>query len=273
MKLGLGCGLLVTLGLVSCGGTTGSATLSGDNPAAIKAAPAGVSTLVFMDLELIRPDNLTGQTALPTGVSVGPAPTLAGQFQPQIIGGSETLNFASVKAADGGLINGTIAVSWTAIAGVTTYVETFNLTVATGTPGRSWAYTGTQQVAVTTAAKTAVVTIPSNITAAYTDTTTPANNRTYLVTILNHLTVDWSNPSAISLGGKYQLNVPGVETIQVTLAPSLMWNSSVPCTYPFSGTLTLDLDSVATGLDSTTVVFSSTCGQVTIGGVAFNLGQ
>ena len=33
MKLGLGCCLLVTLGLVSCGGTTGSATLSGNNPA------------------------------------------------------------------------------------------------------------------------------------------------------------------------------------------------------------------------------------------------
>jgi hypothetical protein len=273
MKLGLGCCLLVTLGLVSCGGTTGSATLSGNNPAAIKTAPAGVSTLVFMDLELIRPDNLTGQTALPAGVTSILVPFDAPRFTPQIGSGIEVLTFTNVKAADGGLINGTIDVAWTTLAGVTTYVETFNLTVATGTAGQSWAYTGTQQVAVTAAANTAVVTIPPSITAAYTDTNTPANNKTYAVTILNPLTVDWSNANAISLSGQYQLAVAGVETIQVTLAPSLMWNSSVPCFYPFSGTLTLDLNSVATGTDSTTVVFSSTCGQVTIGGVNFNLGQ
>ena len=270
MKFGLGCCLLVTLGLVSCGGTSGSATLSGDNPAAIKAAPAGVSTTVFVDLELIRPDNLTGASSnLPSGITASPALALVDQaasgpqFSPQVVIPNRTYTFTNVKAADGGLINGTIVVT-----PVSPYQETFNLTVTTGTPGQSWTYTGSQTVTVT--GTTATVTV--NATAAYADTNSPANNRTWLVTTSPQLNFDWTSPSDIKLGGAYKL-ASGPETITVTLSPSLAWNSTVTtCYYPFSGTMTLDLVN-GTLTDSTTVVFSSTCGQVTIGGVTFNLGQ
>jgi len=268
MKFGLGCFFLVVMGMVSCGGTTGSATLSGDNPAAIKAAPAGVSTLVFMDLELVRPDVLAGDSPLPTGVSLSPPPGLVAQaasgtqFSPQIPS-TRTYYFTNVKAADGGLINGTITVTLGP-----SYGETFNLTVTTGTPGQSWAYTGTQSVTVT--GTTATVTV--NATAALTDTNIPANDKTWTVTTPSSLNVDWTTLSDVTLGGAYRL-ASGPETITVTLQPSLAWNSTVAtCYYPFSGTMTLDLVN-GTLTDSTTVVFSSTCGQVTIGGVAFNLGQ
>jgi hypothetical protein len=280
MKLGLGCCLLVTLGLIACGGTTGSTSVSGDNPAAIKAAPAGVSTLVFMDLELVRPDNLTGATELPTGVTANgalvPQDKVAPAFQSSPAVNSPinptTLTFNNCTAANGGVMNGTIVVGWVVAGSTTTYTETFNLTVTTTTPAQTWVYAGQQVIAVT--GTTASVSVPGAIAATFTDNTvTPAAVKVYQFTIPAPLAVDWTLPSHITLSGEYEINLPSVETVTVTLQPALIWDSAVPCNYPIGGTLTLDLVSAATGTDSTTVVFSSTCGAVTLAGVNFNLGQ
>jgi hypothetical protein len=283
MKLGLGCCLLVTFGLIACGGTSGSTSVNGDNPAAIKTAPAGVSTLTFMDIQLVRPDMLTGASGLPTGVgSSTPLVETGGKLVPEIPSqsGSFTLTFTNTTAANGGVLNGTISVGWQTVTGTTTYTETFNnltVTPATAvTPSWSWVYSGVQQIAVT--GTTAVITTPSTFTATYTpNIATPATNSAYQFTISNStpLAVNWSSLSAVSLQGDYQIALPSVFTVTVDLAPPLIWNtqSTPSCGYPISGTLTLDLNSVTLGNASTTVVFGSTCGQTTISGATLNLGQ
>ena len=118
MKFAPGCWCLVALGFLSCGGTSGSSLAS---PASVKDTPAGVSTLVFMDLELVRPDNLTGASSLPTGVNASL--------------GATTLTFTNRKAANGGVINGTIMVAPVVSGGTTTFTETLQPDRHSGSAG------------------------------------------------------------------------------------------------------------------------------------------
>jgi hypothetical protein len=287
MKLGLGCCLLASLGLVSCA-PTGGASVNGDNPTDIKSSPAGVSTLAFMDVELVRPDAIAGASGLPTGVTSGEdvpgiVPASRSQFTPQAVIPT-ALTFTNVKAADGGYINGTILQSMT---GPGAYTETFDLTVTptqapvSGTPAWTWVYTGQQFVAVTgtSAVVTANTASPNALTATYTNNgVSPAKVQAYLVSTPTPLQVGWNastSPTAVTLYGEYQVTLPGVETITGTIlqATQLEWDPAT-CVYPLSGTLTLGLTQVSPALtDSTNVVFSSACGQTTIGGASFNLGQ
>jgi len=170
MKFGPGCCCVVALGFLSCGGTSGSSLAS---PPSVKDTPAGVSTLVFMDLELVRPDNLTGASNLPTGVNASLGVT--------------TLTFTNRKAANGGVINGTIMVAPVVSGGTTTFTETFNLTVTPAapvngvTPDWTWFYRGVQTIAVTTTHATLTI-APDALTATYTDNTvTPAEVKAYQI--------------------------------------------------------------------------------------------
>ena len=265
MQVGPGCCCLIALGFLSCGGTSGSSSVNVTDPASIKATPAGVSTLVFMDLELVRPDHLTGASGLPAGVNASLGVT--------------TLTFTNRQAANGGVINGTIKVAPVVSGGTTTFTETFDLTVTpaapvTGvTPVWTWFYRGVQTVAVTTTHATLDIESGA-LTATYTDNTvTPAGVKAYQISTPTPMTMDWSNSSSISLAGEYQVSLPAVETVSVTIQPALVWNANGSCGYPTSGTLTLDLAS-ATGVSaSITATFKSTCGAVAIGVANLNLGQ
>ena len=274
MKLGLGWCCLGALAMVSCGGTSGSSSVSGTDPASIKAAPAGLSTTVFMDLELVRPDSLATGSGLPSGVSPSFLPAPLAQSGAEAAA-PVVLTFTNCRAANGGYINGTIGL---AVSGTTTltYTETFNLTVTptaapvTGTPAWSWTYTGTQTLVVTPASSTATVT-PA-VTATYTAGT--AAPRTYLVS--GSLVLNWASPQAVSLIGRYEVTRTGVLTVTVTLGPALVWDTTATpaCGFPKSGTLTLVLDQVSPLFhDSTSVVFNSPCGDVSIGGANLSLGQ
>ena len=79
------------------------------------------------------------------------------------------------------------------------------------------------------------------------------------------------------MGPRFAVNRPGVESPSPsTLAPPLVRDTQAtpPCSYPISGTMALALDQVSpASTDSTTVVFNSTCGEVTLGGASLNLGQ
>ena len=275
MRFGLGwCGV-VALGLVSCGGTSGSSSVSGTDPAAIKAAPAGLSTTVFMDLELVRPDSLTTGSGLPAGVSpsVHAAPLVQSGTE---AAGPSVLTFTNCRAANGGYLNGTIGLT---VSGTTTltFTETFDLTVTptaapvSGTPAWTWRYQGTQTVALTPGSSTAHVVIPL-ITATY--TAGSAAPKAYLVT--GDLDVNWASPQAVSLIGTYAVTLPGAVTITAAFGPALVWDTTATpaCGYPKSGTLTLTLAQVSPLFHgSATVLFNSPCGDVSIGGANITLGQ
>jgi hypothetical protein len=257
MKVGLGVCALLTLGLIACGGATGSTSVTGDTPAALRTAPAGVATFVFMDLEALRPDLLAQGGKL-------------GGITPTTLNGVTTYNLANYTAANGGAAAGTIQVS---VSG-TTFTETFNnvtvttlvqATATTPATTQRWTYTGTQVVTVTDTS--AAVSVAPSLTVAFTDSATPANNKTYAYTA--NLGENWTTNS-FSLTGTYAFTRTG-ETISGAIIGknTLVWTN---CEYPSSGTLALGLVGSTAGTDALNVGFGPACGQVTIGGTAVTLG-
>lgn len=260
MKVGLGVCALLALGLIACGGATGSTAVTGDTPAALRTSPAGVATFVFMDLEALRPDVLAQGGKL-------------GSITPTTANGVTTYTFANYTAANGGAAAGSISVT---VSG-TTFTEVFhNVTVTTEVPATAttpattqlWTYDGTQVVTVT--GTSAAVSVAPSLTVAFTDSATPANNKSYAYTA--NLGENWTSatPASFALTGTYAFTRAG-ETISGTIAGAkpLVWTS---CEYPSTGTLALGLVSSATGTDALNVGFGPACGQASLGGTAITLG-
>ena len=242
MQVGPAIALLLALGLIGCGGGTGSTSIVGDNPAALRTAPAGIATLVFKDLEALRPDLLASSG------------TLADVARSAPVNGVTTYTFNNYTAANAGTATGTVKV---AHAGAT-YTETFDLTVTSvllatpTTPAtvQTWKYRGIQ--VVTVAGSSATVRVAPAFTAS--------------------LGEDWSDPARALLTGGYTFS-RALETITGTIAGTdpLVWSSA--CDFPASGTVALNLMNGTTGADATNVGFDSgVCGQVSIGGTAIALG-
>lgn len=263
---------LVLLALVGCGGTSGDTTVSGTDASSIQSAPAGVATLQFLDLMVLRPDMVSSGTALPTGVTAS-TPSA----------GMTRYAFADVPSANAGTLNGTIDITSVAAGGTTTYTEAIHLTdVPKGSTTTSWVYDGVQQVAV--AGSQAVYSLPTGgqpISLSYADSTNATNDRTYTYTPSPDpanlpLTLSWSGSGSaltVTVTGKYLVaqTVPASEAkvLTSTISPAIVWTPA--CKYPTSGTLTL---TISTSPSTATVDFNTgTCGQVNINGAKVTLGS
>lgn len=275
MMIRLGFVALVALGLAGCSGSEGSTSVTGTDPASMKIAPAGVATLVFMDLETVRPDLLAGAGTLPGCVTAATA------------GAVRTYTFTNCTAANGGTLAGTVAVTPVPAPGNPgPYTETYDLTVrgpaGAQPPTQTWHYTGTQTFTVTYAGTTptgvALAVAPDGITAAYTDSANPSNDRTY--TFQGSLAADPSTPNRVAISGAYtfkrRVNQVETETLTATVAAGdpLVWSQACR-DYPSSGTITLDLVSTTLGASSLQIQFNAAtlgCGVVSLGGATLNLG-
>ena len=281
MKAGLAWATLAMLSLVACTAkSSGQTSLSAD-PAAMRSSPAGVATLSFLDLETsVRADALPVAESLPPqgdayGFTVkhsAPSCSVSG-----VVGNVATYTFTSCTAASTGVLNGTVVVTLTVPSvGTTVCSEVFDL-VSTLSPTQSWKYTGTQTVTIQGSVATVTDTPLTAIQAAFTDTATPANDKTYIFTPA--LTMDWSMAGSLVVNGSYSFAQVAGDTVTVTLAPvlpsvaadPLVWSTG--CSYPSSGTLAISLADPITGTASTTAVFGPTCGQMTLGGGSLTLGQ
>lgn len=269
MKLPMGLSLLATLLVLGCAAKSTESGVTGTDPAAMRNAPAGVATLVFMDLQTVRPDALPTQVALPPNgeamalVAAATAPSCA----TSTVAGNVTTYTFNCKAANTGSLTGTLAVTTTKSGTSTVYAEVFNLT-STIDASHKWQYTGNQTITVGNAIGTLTVTAQNPITAAYTDSAVPANSKSYAFTAA--LSGNWATSGRFALTGSYGFARTG-ETITVAIsqADPLVWTTG--CDYPSSGTLGLTLvDSFGTA--TTSAVFGPTCGQVTIGGGTLSLG-
>ncbi|MDR3670511.1 MAG: hypothetical protein P4L36_06695 [Holophaga sp.] len=269
MKIGLAMGSLGILGILAladCAGTSGSVSVSGTDPASLRAAPAGTSIFVFMDLEGIRPDQL--QNAVPAN--------LPECVQAEAAGGTTTFSYNQCKAANSGVLTGTTAVTGptAGTGGTQTYTQTFNLTVTTTLPGNAtqvWTYTGSQLVTFNGAvARVSLANPAAPIRAVFTDRATPANNRTYAFT--PSLTENTGDATRLTMSGGYTLAGDNGDTITGTISAGnpLVWIPTA-CKYPSSGALTLNLVGNA-GTDQTTASFASGCGNLNVGGATVALG-
>jgi len=277
MKIGLGLGALLTMGLIGCGGNSGSTAVTGTGSTSVEVSPAGVATLSFMDLEAVRPDLLASASAtLPSGITFNP--------------GTSTYSFNG-SAANAGAFNGTI--SFTAASGV--YTETFDLTTtkavaATASnpnPTQTWVYSGTQVITVVASgsSNTATFATPKGpITAVLTDTsTTPSTVKTYTFTPSSDpsqpLTETWTgvHPTQVTLGGSYAfkqlvLGQP-VATLACAMNPSLTWIPASCAGYPNSGTLNISYTGLGVISETTGVTFGPACGEVAFDGASITLGH
>jgi len=257
MNIRQACIALATLGLAACGGFQGSTSTSGGDPAAIRISPAGVATLVFMDLEKVGPNALTGSAPLPGCVtSSGPA------------AGTTTLTFNNCPAANGGVMAGTITVAPAADG----FTETFDLTVATvtSTVHQVWTYTGLQTVTVTGDAATVAA---GAITVSLVDSGNPANNVAY--TFSAGLSAAWTSAPSLSLWGTYTFTRSDrAETVTATIpqATAITWNPALCASEPAAGAFTLAFQSTAYGNDTIPVDFNVGCGKVSISGGTLDLG-
>lgn len=275
MKVTLGCLALALIGAVGCTSTGGGASVTGNDPASVRISPAGVATLVFMDLESVRPDALVGAGTLPGCVTAATA------------GATRTLTFNGCTAANGGTLSGTLAITPVPVAGNPgPYTETVHLVVqgpaGAQPPTQTWHYDGTQTFTITFAGTTptgvTLAVAPDGLTAAYTDSANPANDRTYTFTA--NLAADLSSANRVALSGSYVFKRSVGQTVTETLTAAiaggdpLVWNAS--CSdYPASGSLTLDLVSSTLGNDSLQVKFDAAtlgCGVVSLAGGTLNLG-
>jgi len=264
----------VMLGLGACGGTnSGTATVSND-PVAMRAAPAGTATLAFLDLETaLRPDSLPAAITLPPqGLAYGLAPAnpLPGCIQATTNGKVTTFTYTNCKAANSGTLSGTVIATMSSPAGGTTvYTEVFNLT-CTMDATRSWHYTGTQIITLSGATATVSALAGAPLNVVFTDTLTPANDKTYIFTPA--ITMNWAQAGRFVLDGSYSFARAGAETISVVIgaADPMTWTAS--CDYPTSGTLDLNLTGGTGGNASTSVVFGPACGRLTLAGGVLTLG-
>jgi hypothetical protein len=266
MKVGLTMGLLGILGLAGCGGASGGVTVNGGDSISIRIAPAGTSLMVFLDLEGLRPDQ----------VQAGIQATLPECVLPAAAGGSTTFRYNQCKAANTGVLTGTVTVTGP-VAGtgaIETYTEAFNLTVTTTLPDNAtqvWNYTGSQLVSFNGAiAKVALANPLAPIQAVYRDSATPANDITYEFT--PNLTEDTSDPSRLTMAGGF--NLVGSDNATITCAivagSPLVWLPAA-CTFPSSGNLTLSLAGGGS-TDQTAAAFGSGCGLLDLGGALVPLG-
>jgi hypothetical protein len=244
-------------------------SVNGTDPNAIRNAPAGVSVLVFMDLEGIRPDQLQS----------GAGANLPGCVQSSAVAGGTAYPFNNCTAANTGVLTGTVTVTGPVpgTGSAVTYTEAFNLAVTTtlaNNATQTWTYTGNQLVTISgTTAKVTLANPAAPIQAAFADSATPANDVSYLFTP-NNLTEDMSDPTRLALSGGYELVGSNGNTITCTIPPAdpLVWTPAGPCKdVPASGSLTLNLSNPPV-TDQTTASFDYGCGNLNINGVTIELG-
>ncbi len=254
------------LGLVACSSTTTpEVKVQNTDSASLKSSPGGVATLVFTDLETIRPDNMAAVTSGTSCITV--TPLSASSFR---------YTFAGCQSANGGVLTGTVNVT-TSGAGTVVYGSVYDLTVteATGT----WHYTGTKLTTVDSVNHTASIAIPTGqpLTVTYVNTLDATKNKTWAYTPNVH--ADWSNANAVKFWGGYafQQTAPAGNTITVTIdqATALTWVQS--CAYPISGILTLSVPPASAVVQFNTSISYPTiqqgCGVITINGYRLVLGQ
>lgn len=254
------------LGLVACSSSTSpQVEVQNTDPASLKVSPAGVATIVFTDLETIRPDNLASGTTGSGCISVTPLSLSSFKY-----------TFNGCLAANGGTMAGTVTVTVSGTGSVVnTAVYDVTVTETTGT----WHYTGTKVTTLNASAHTALITVPTGqpFTVAYQNTSDTTKNKAWAYT--PNLQADWSNANAMKFWGTYsfQPTQPAGNALTATIAASTPLTWTTGCGYPNAGVLMLSLPPASAEIRFNTSITESSvvpaCGVITINGYRLKLGQ
>jgi hypothetical protein len=254
---------------VACGGTKNETTINGNNAESLESSPAGVASLVFLDLESVRADALPAYAPLPGGDALG-------LVQGASVGGgcstsntvtsgttvTTTITFGpTCTAANGNSLAGTVTVVYNLSNPLTAqdHSVTYDLTAKDATQTKVWTYKGTRLVSINQTARTAHISVPTGttFTVSFTDTANTLNNKTYAYA--PNLYFSWGG-AQVTLWGGYSFT-QGNSTITATMSANtpLIWAAG--CCYPISGTISL-----ATGSAQADAVFGPACGDLKLNG-------
>jgi len=255
------------LGLVACSSTTSpEVVVQNTDPAALKVSPAGVATIVFTDLETIRPDNLAAGASGSGCIAVAPLSLTSFRY-----------TFNGCQSANGGTMSGTVTVT---TSGTGTVVNTAVYDVTVTDSAGAWHYVGTKVTTINATAKTATISLlPSGqpFIVSYVNATNAAKNKAWAYT--PNIQADWSNASAVKFAGTYafQQTQPAGDTITATIAPATPLTWTPGCGFPSSGVLTLSLPPASAEIRFNTSITDTSiqtgCGVITINGYRLTLGQ
>lgn len=253
------------LGLVACSSTSSEqVTVQNTDPASLKVSPAGVSTIVFTDLETIRPDNIASAGSSSGCITVAPVNATSFRY-----------TFNGCQSAIGGTMSGTVTVTAT---GTGPIVNSAVYDVTVTDPAGSWHYAGTKVTTINPTAKTATITVPTGQPLIVTrqNTSDASKNKTWAYT--PNLQADWSNANAVKFWGTYafQQTQPAGDTLTVTIAQATPLTWSPGCTYPTSGVMNLSLSPASAEVRFNTSITDPNvlqgCGVITINGYRLALG-
>lgn len=164
-----------------------------------------------------------------------------------------TYTFTNCLGPNGGTLNGQITFTWVGSTCTLTYG---NFSATKGS--QAWVLNGTKTITVNkTASQSQVVTGSGGITHAFTDSATPANNRTFTYTCA--LLADWATPGSYKLSGTFSYQTTSDDTLEGSIpsAAPLTWTTG--CCYPSMGIVNLKK-----GYAKADLSFGLPCGTLTV---------
>jgi hypothetical protein len=256
----------LALGLLRCSPISSPrVTVKNTDAASLKVSPAGMATMAFTDLHVIRPDQLaygfSNCQCVSTAVN---SPT---EF---------TFTFNGCPSARGGTMEGTVKVSASGTDAVV-FTAVYDLTVLD--QDGTWHYSGTQWTALHQPPQPATLTVPEDrpFKVAFEHATDATKSKTWSLTA--NMQVDLSELNGIRLWGSYafQQTQPVGDTVTASIDKATPVTWAAGCIYPNSGVLNLSLPPAYAEIRINTSIADPSvrigCGVITINGYPLTLGQ
>lgn len=162
------------------------------------------------------------------------------------------LTFNACTGPDGGTLNGIVTITFNAQA--TDFSVAYQNVVAKKDT-RTWTFNGSKGLKVNAVAKQATINA-NHLTAAFTDSAHPENNKAYLYDA--NLNADWATANTYKLSGTFSLQDNGTTTSgAISSATPLTWTEA--CCYPMSGSIAFTRNGATTA-----ATFGLPCGTLTL---------
>mgnify|MGYP001180958490 CR=1 FL=1 len=251
--------LPVLLLLLACGGQ--------DSPApTVRIDPAGTeeATATFLEVENLQVGEADDAGPMAAGDAVGfrapvpPACVTPSEVTPTSI----TWTYTNCTGPHGWTWNGRVTLAWQRNGDGTVLVKHTRENLVGTKDGKTLTLNGTRNALRNPATKVVLLTTDPGFTKTYSDGTT-TRSATYSCS----LTADWSEEGKRKLSGTWTMTPSTGDATTGTIASTtpLVWQRG--CCHPQAGTLV-----VTQGTRTSTLVFGTPCGTVTVDGVAKTLG-
>lgn len=256
----------LALGLLGCSPIASpQVKVKNTDAASLKVSPAGMATLAFTDLQVIRPDQLAHSS------SSCPCVSLAVNNLTEFM-----FTFDGCQSANGGQMSGTVKVSASRTDAVV-FAAIYDLTVLDS--DGTWHYSGTQWTTIRELPQPSSITVPEDhpFRVTFEHATDTTKSKAWSLTAA--MQAKLSELNGVSLWGTYafQQTQPVGDTVTASIDEGTPATWAPGCIYPNSGVLKLSLPPAHAEIRINTSITDPSirkgCGVITINGYPLTLGQ